>query len=172
MFPAIEGCIRMHQGSWGVWCFVLVMGFCQIHQSHLFGGIIDPASTHQHCPLCCLSHFARYTMTNSLLSQIGKIQTACHFHCTGLKSHQSSRLIPSKSNALNPQHSSFHSTNTTQSRTATSHTAGKSVSTIAQLAALWHHKKTLTGHSYVTVSRAHSQPAQLAQHLVLVTTLF
>ena len=27
MFPGIEGWIGMHQGSWGVWRFVLVMGF-------------------------------------------------------------------------------------------------------------------------------------------------
>ena len=174
MFPGIEGWICVHQGSGGSMAFCLGDGFLIDPPVTSFGCIIDPASTQQHWPLCCLSYFAWYTMTNILLSHIGKIQTACRFHCTGLKSHQCSSLNPSKSNALKPQHSSFHSRNTTQTRTATSHTAGKSVSAIAQLAALWRHKQTLSLAiaMWQWACRAHSQPAQLAQHLVLVTTLF
>jgi len=74
--------------------FLLVMGLIDLPTYPLtsFGGIIYPASTHQHYPLCCLSRFARYryAMTDSLLSQLGKMQPACCFNCTGFKNHRCS----------------------------------------------------------------------------------
>ena len=41
-------------------------------------------------------------MTDSLLSQIGKIQTACSFHCNELKNHQCPIQVECINNPLGP----------------------------------------------------------------------